>query len=186
LTASRTDSLAIASRYATAMFDLAVDAKKEATLVEEMSQLAKAMRENEALATALSNPLLSRETKGEVLAKIAAAADVLTKQSLATLSAQGRADILPYVAELLEAKLAKHRDTLVAEVTSARPLNKAMEKQIRDALEKATGKDVQLSLKENPEVLGGVSIRLGSYLLDATLSGALNNIRAQLLAPQYS
>ncbi len=74
----------------------------------------------------------------------------------------------------------------MAEVTSARALSKTIEKQIQTALEKATGKDVQMNLTENPELLGGVSIRLGSYLLDASLAGALHQIRAELLAPTHS
>lgn len=185
MSTSRTDSLAIASRYATAMFELAVDAKKETVLVQEISAVAEAAKADEAFHSALSNPLLSREAKADILTKIAARGDKLTQQSLKTLAEQGRAEILPYVAELLEQMLAKHQGAVVAEVTSARPLNKALEQQITDALKKATGKDVQLTLKEDPELLGGVSIRMGSYLLDATLAGALNNIRAQLLAPQY-
>lgn len=186
MSSNRTESLAIASRYATAMFELAVKAKKADTLVDEMNTLAAAVTGNAELAAALANPLSSRDAKGDMLAKLAAKGDKLTQQSLATLAAQGRADILPQVAELLTAKLAKHKDAVVAEVTSARPLNKTVEKQIQTALEKATGKEVQMTLKEDAAVLGGVSIRLGSYLLDATLAGALNSMRAQLLAPQYS
>lgn len=168
------------------MFELAVEAKAEATLVEEMRAIARAAETSPELQSALANPLASRATKGEILAGLAAKGHPLTRQSLATLAAQGRAEILPVVAELLEAKLARHQGAVVAEVTSARPLSKEVEKQIRAALEKATGKEVQLALTENPDVLGGVSIRLGSSLLDATLAGALSNMRAQLLAPQYS
>lgn len=186
MSSNRTESLAIASRYATAMFELAVSAKKADTLVEEFLELARAIKSSDELAAALANPLTGRDAKGALLAKLAAKGDKLTLQSLATLATQGRAELLPLVAELLEAKLAKHNGAVMAEVVSARPLNKTVEKQIQAALEKATGKDVQLTLTENPEVLGGVSIRLGSYLLDATLAGALNNMRAQLLAPQYS
>lgn len=183
---NRTESLAIASRYATAIFDLAVDAKKEEAVTAEFRVLADAVKENPELASALANPLLTRGAKGDVLAGIAKKAEKLTLQSLATLASQGRAEILPEVASLLEQKLAKKQDVVLAEVTSARSLNKTVEKQIQTALEKATGKDVQLTLTENPDVLGGVSIRLGSYLLDATLAGALHQIRAELLAPTHS
>ena len=186
MSTSRTASLAIAARYATAIFDLAVDAKKEAAVVAEFAQLADAVRGNPALADALANPLLSRAAKSELLGKLATDAEKLTGQSLDTLASQGRAEILPELADALAAKLAKHQDAVVAEVTSARPLAKPVQQQIHTALKTATGKDVQLSLREDPAVLGGVSIRVGSYLLDATLAGALSNIKRQLLAPQYS
>ncbi len=182
MSTNRTESLAIAGRYATAMFDLAVDAKKEDVLVQEINVLAGAVKGSPELATALSNPLLSRDVKGEILASLAAKGDKLTNQSLHTLAEGGRADIIPVLAELLTAKLAAHQGAVQAEVTSARPLAKDMEKQIQAALEKATGKKVRLTLNEDPAVLGGVAIRVGSYLLDATLAGALNQIRGQLLA----
>ena len=182
MSTNRTESLAIAGRYATAMFDLAVEAKKEEVLVSEFNDLAAAVKGSAELATALSNPLLSRGAKADVLAALAKKGDKLTQQSLATLASGGRAEIIPVVAELLTHKLAAHRGAVEAQVTSARPLSKDMEKQIQAALEKATGKKVQLTLAQDPEVLGGVAIRVGSYLLDATLAGALNTIRGQLLA----
>ena len=182
MTANRTKSLAIAGRYATAMFDLAVEGKKEDILVSEFNDLSAAIKGSEELATALSNPLLSRDAKGEILASLAKKGDKLTQQSLATLASGGRADLIPVVAELLAHKLAAHRGAVEALVTSARPLSKEMEKQIQSALEKATGKKVQLTLAQDPAVLGGVAIRVGSYLLDATLAGALTTIRGQLLA----
>jgi hypothetical protein len=52
----------------------------------------------------------------------------------------------------------------------------------RIELEDATGKVVHLSLKENPELLGGVAVQIGSQRLDASLSAALNHMRRELLA----
>ena len=164
------------------MFELALDAKQEAALVEEISGIAAAVETNADLAAALSNPLISRDDKAAILTKLAAKGSALTQQSLATLAAHGRATILPVLAELLQAKLAAHRNVAVAEVTSARALSAEVQAQVRAALEKATGKPVQLTLKENPELLGGLQVRLGSYLLDASLAGALSNMRADLLA----
>ena len=117
-----------------------------------------------------------------MLEALAAKADSLTKRALATIASGGRAILLPVIAELLRTELAATRGEVVAEVTSARPLAASMQKQIADALAKATGKKVQMQLKEDASLLGGVAIQIGSLRLDATLSGALNNLRGQLLA----
>jgi F-type H+-transporting ATPase subunit delta len=73
-------------------------------------------------------------------------------------------------------------DELEAIVTSARPLSAAIKKQLSESLVAATGKEVQLTLKENPAVLGGLLVELGSLRLDATLAGALTTLRSELLA----
>lgn len=179
---TRTEDIAAARRYATAIFSLAVEAGKEEKIIEEISTLAAAVSENANLHTALANPLVGRAEKSAVLEALATKADGLTKRAVATIASGGRATLLPVIAELLRAELTAARGEVVAEVTSARPLAPAMQKQIADALAKATGKKVQMQLKEDAAVIGGVAIQIGSLRLDATLAGALNNLRGQLLA----
>ena len=179
---SRTEDIAAARRYATAVFALATEASKQEKIVEELSVLAEAVAENAELRQVLANPLVGRAEKAAVLSALAAKGTDLTKRAVETIAKGGRATLLPVIAELLRAELAAQKGELVAEVTSARPLAAAMQKQIADALTKATGKKVQMQLKEDPSVLGGVAIQMGSLKLDATLSGALNNLRGQLLA----
>lgn len=179
---SKSSATAIASRYATAIFALAGEAKKAELVVDEISQLANAMQENDALRTAMKNPLIARETKGEILLALAKKAHKVTAQSLETLAKQGRADLLPQVAESLRLKLAESKNETRAIVESARPLSAAMQKQLVEALSTATGKEVQLELKENPALLGGVAIQIGSRRLDASLSAALSTMKRELLA----
>ena len=173
----------IARRYATAMFAEALKAGDEATLVEEMGVLATAIRENPPLKAALANPLSSRTAKADILTKLAREAKPLTQRALGVLAEGGRAALLPEVADLLHHQLIKHRGELVAIVTSARPLTPAVQQQVKDALKKATGKAVEMQLHEDPAVLGGLSVQLGSLKLDATLAGALTTMRAQMNAP---
>jgi len=182
VSSSHTSDIAIARRYATAMFSLAVDAGKEAALVSEIAALAAAVSANDDLHAALANPLLARSEKAAILTSLAAKADGLTIRALAEIAAGGRAALLPAIAKILEAELSAKRGELVAEITSARPLTAAMQQQLADALTKATGKNVKMQMKEDASVLGGVAVQLGSLRLDATLAGALNNLRNQLLA----
>lgn len=179
----RTSPSTIAARYATAIFALAVEAKKEAVVVEEIGTLGDAVSSHDALKTALQSPLLGREAKGELLAALAQKANKITTQSLAVLAAQGRAALLPEVGKQLRAMLAAANGEMIAQIETARPLSAAVQKQLAAALSKATGKDVKLAITEKPELLGGVAIQIGSQRLDASLSAALNTMRKNLLTP---
>lgn len=179
---SRTDAIAAARRYATAIFALAAEVGQEAVVTAELSTLAAATESHAELRAALANPLISRTEKSSVLAAMAASAAPLTQRSVAVVAGGGRAEILPAIAEVLRGMLAEKQGQLVAEITSARPLSPTIQKQLGEALAKATGKTVQMQLTEDESVLGGVAIQLGSMRLDATLAGALSTMRAELVA----
>lgn len=182
---NRTDALQISRRYGAAIFALAVEAKKESVVAAEFGVLAAAIEGSVELADALSSPLVSPAQKAAILAALIAKADPLTQRAVATIAAGGRAHVIPAIADNLKALLAEHQGEVEARITSARALNAATQKQLAASLAKATGKTVTLKLKEDANVLGGLMIELGSLRLDATLSGALNTMRARLLAPTH-
>jgi F-type H+-transporting ATPase subunit delta len=181
-----TEALPIARRYATAIFALAREAKSESATTADFGTLAAAIRGDAALADALGNPTIANEKKAAVLAALAAKADPLARRAIDSIALGGRASILPVIADQLARMLAAHQGELAATVVSARPLSAAVKQQLSKSLAAATGKEVKLELKEDASVLGGLLIELGSLRLDATLSGALNQMREQLLAPTHS
>ena len=182
---NRTDAIQISRRYATAMFDLAIEAKKEKTLVEEFSTLAAAVTGNAELAAALANPTIHHSQKAAVLEALVKKGDNVTRRAVAVIAEGGRADLIPTIAEDLAQRLSAYTNEIEATVTSARALSSATQKQLVQSLAEATGKTVKLKLKEDASVLGGLCIELGSLRLDATLAGALNTMREQLLAPTH-
>lgn len=182
MSTSRTSATAIAARYATAIFALATEAKKEDAVVAEITAVADAITQNSELAAALNNPLTARDKKSDLLRAVAKGAQKLTLDSLGVIAAEGRATVLPQIAKLLRARLADARGELVADVESARPLPASVQKDLAASLSKATGKTVKLNIIENPALLGGVAIQIGSKRLDASLSAALTTIRRELLA----
>ncbi len=179
---NRTEALQISRRYATAAFALAQQENKAAVVVEQLNHLAAAIATNKNLRDALSSPLVAHHEKAAVLAGLLKTADGLTQRTVATIAAGGRAELIPTIAGLLHDMLAAEQGEVEATITSASALAPATQKQLAASLAKATGKKVQLKLENDPAVLGGVRIELGSLRLDATLSGALSNMRAQLLA----
>ncbi|PZP86208.1 MAG: ATP synthase F1 subunit delta [Azospirillum brasilense] len=181
--ATRSSASVLANRYATAIFSLATEAKQEALIVEEFSAVARAVEAHAELSAALASPLLDRAAKAEILVAVAKKASPATQQAVRIVAEQGRADVLGRVAQALRSKLARANGEIEAVVESARPLAESVQKQLAESLSKATGKKVQLTLQENPELLGGVAVQIGSQRLDASLSAALNTMRKELLAP---
>ncbi|MES2984298.1 MAG: ATP synthase F1 subunit delta [Pseudomonadota bacterium] len=183
---SHTDAAPIARRYSTAIFALALAAKNETAVVADLSTLAAAIADNANLSDALANPTVSNTEKAAVLDGLMGKADGAARRAVATVAENGRASLLPMIAQQLRADLAAHKGEQVATVTSARALSAAVKQQLSQSLAKATGKQVQLTLVEDPAVLGGLLIQLGSLRLDATLAGALTSMREQLLAPNIN
>lgn len=183
MSTNRTDAIQISRRYATALFALATEAKKEQALVGEMAVLAGAIEGSAELRQALANPVVTNHQKINVLKALAAKGDALTLRAVEAIARGGRASLIPTIAEQLHAMLTEQQGELEATVTSARALPAATQKQLLQSLAKATGKKVKLKLEEDASVLGGLLVELGSLRLDATLAGALNHMREQLLAP---
>jgi len=186
LATNRTETLLIARRYATAIFTQAAADGTESSVVDAFSALANAVEQSLPLRSALSNPLVSRASKAAVLQDLAAKAGPLTLRALATLAEGGRAELLPLVARLLREARTAHRGELVAVVTSARPLAAATKKQLKEALVRATAKEVEMELHEDPSLLGGLRVQLGSLRLDATLAGALEQMRTHMAVPAHT
>lgn len=183
MAANSTETLAIARRYATAIFSLAAEANKAEAVVAEMGVLAAAIENNTELAQTLANPVVLVSQKTAVLAALVAKADALTQRAVNTIAEGNRASVIPQIATELRARLAAHNDEVEAIITSARALPAATQKKLGQSIAQATGKAVRLTLRQDKAVLGGVSIQVGSLKLDATLAGALNQMREQLLAP---
>ena len=177
-----TDAIHISRRYATAIFALSVEGKNEATVVEEFLVLARAIEGSPELAEALMSPMVAHGQKAQALAALIAKANAITKRAVNEVAEAGRSALIPAIATQLREELGRRQGELEATITSARALPAATQKQLSQSLATATGKKVKLTLKEDASVLGGLRIELGSLRLDATLSGALNNMRQQLLA----
>jgi F-type H+-transporting ATPase subunit delta len=182
MSASRTERLQIASRYAEAVFVLAEAAGKEEAVVAALVGMNQALAGNGDAMRALANPLFTRTAKAEFFTSLLVNAEALAQAAAGMIARQGRAELLPEISELLAKKLAEKKSEVTAEVTSARALGAAEQQAVAAAIAAATGKKVQLKLTEDASAIGGIKIRLGSHLVDGTVKTALEQMRRQLLA----
>lgn len=173
----------VGGRYAQALFELA-DAQGRLPAVEaDLKGLEEARADSADFARLLASPLIDARDKGRGLSAVVAAAgvDALTARFLGVLAANGRASSLPAVAKAFFALAAKRRGAVAAEVTTAAPLGAAQREGLAAALRQALGRDPEMTVRVDPSLLGGLKVRVGSRLYDASLKTRLDQLKTALV-----
>jgi F-type H+-transporting ATPase subunit delta len=172
----------LGGRYAQALFDLASEQKAQAAVEADLKSLKAALAESRDLKILIGSPAFSAEDKGKGLAAIADRAkfNPTTKKFLGLLAANGRAVALPAVIAGFEDLAAKARGAVSAEVTTALPLSAAQAKGVAAALRQALGKDPEITTRVDPAILGGIRVKVGSRLFDASLRSKLDSLKFAL------
>jgi F-type H+-transporting ATPase subunit delta len=172
----------VGARYAQALFELAKGQGDLAAVEADLKSL-KAMRAESAdLRTLIGSPTFDSEQKGKGLAAIAEAAKFgpTTRKFLGLLAANRRASALPAVITAFERLAAEERGAVSADVVTAMPLSAAQAKALAAALRTALGKDPEIETRVDPAILGGIKVRVGSRLYDASLKSRLDSLKFAL------
>lgn len=180
---STTVSLEIADPYAQALMSIAQDQNLEDRFGEDAQSLLSLLTESAELRQFLENPLMSEATKKGVLDQIAGDLNPVFANFLKLLVDKGRISFLIPILKRYRELLRQLRKTVLAEVTAAVELSDSQKDQIRQKVATMTGaQQVDLEVKQEPELLGGVIIKVGSQVVDASLRGQLRRLSMQLNA----
>ena len=128
------------------------------------------------------SPVISADDQGKGLVAVATKAkfEKTTANFLGLLAQNGRAKDLPAVIAGFEARYAKHAGIVAAEVVSAQPLDAKQLAAIKTALNKSLGKAPELTARVDPSILGGLKVKVGSKLFDASLKTKLDQMKFAL------
>jgi F-type H+-transporting ATPase subunit delta len=172
----------VGGRYAQALFDLATDQKQVAAVEADLKSLKQALAESKDLRVLIGSPAFDAADKGKGLDAIAAKAkfNLTTRKFLGLLAANGRTSSLASVITGYEDLSAKARGAVSAQVTTAVPLSAAQSKGVAAALRQALGKDPEIETRVDPAILGGIKVRVGSRLFDASLRSKLDSLKFAL------
>ncbi len=168
----------LAGRYATALFGLARDEKQIDSVAESLESLTQALAESADLKRLVSSPLVSRAEAGKVIVALTPtlSIDPLTARFLGVLAQNGRLAELPKVIALIRALSAAHRGETSAEVTTAYPLDDDQRAALAAQLKTRAKRDVSIDAHVDPSILGGIIVRLGSQMIDASIRTRLNTL----------
>jgi F-type H+-transporting ATPase subunit delta len=175
---------AAASRYARALFDVArAEGLDVAALARELSGFAALVASHDALQRALVNPAIPAGRKRAVIQELAGRlplAPVLARLLL-LLAERDRLILLPDLVRAYESRLMDHQQVVRAEVTTAIPLPSDRVAALQQGLAAATGRQVQLDVRVDPEIVGGAVARIGSTVYDGSVVMQLERLKQRLV-----
>jgi F-type H+-transporting ATPase subunit delta len=175
---------AVSSRYARALADVITSAKLDATkAVEQLGSVVSAFEASRELREVWESPAIPVEQKRKVLDAIVAKVGVTDRpirNFVAVLIDQDRISLLPEIAKQLDTELNSRLGRVDAEITSARELGEEQRKSLIAEISRLTGKVVLPRYATDSELLGGVTVRVGSTIYDGSVRGQLQRIRQQL------
>ena len=180
--ASSVHASGLAGRYAVALFELAQERGELDVVAGDLHSLREMLGESADLRRLIRSPVLSREEQARALAALGERAGFapLTQQFLGLLAHKRRLFALPEVIEAYNAMLAEHRGEVGAEVVSAVALSPEQLDSVRQQLAAAVGQAVKLSTAVDPSLLGGLIVRVGSRMIDASIRTKLHQLELAL------
>lgn len=169
----------LAERYAKALFELADERKALDELANDLRVLRGLIDESADFRRLIRSPVLSRIEQGKAVAALAerAGLSALTRNFLGVAARNRRLFVLPGVIAAYLKELAARRGEVTAEVTAARPLTPAQTEAVNEQLRKAVRGKVALDLRIDPGLIGGLVVKVGSRMVDASLKSKLARLR---------
>ncbi|PSQ55677.1 MAG: F0F1 ATP synthase subunit delta [Bacteroidetes bacterium QH_10_64_37] len=171
----------VTRRYATALYEEADAAGGLAAVDDDVLMLRNNIESNRELSRFFESPVIPQEKKESILQELLEErVETLTLQFLRLLVQKDRETLTKAILDQYQSLRDEQRGIVDAEVTVAQPLNDEDRTALVEALEEKTGKDVRLHLEENPDLIGGLVIRIGDRVFDGSVRSQLNALRDQL------
>ena len=168
----------LAGRYASALFDLARDERQIETVAKSLETISQALLDSREFAELVASPVVSREQADKAFSALipGLGLDPITGRFLGVLARNGRKRELPAVIGMFRRLAAENRGETTAEILTARPLNDDQLVQLRAQLRSRAGRDVNIDATVDPNILGGIIVKLGSQQIDASVRTKLNRL----------
>ena len=170
----------IAEVYARALFEVATERDKLDVVREELGQFADALADSRELQTFFFSPYFSTEEKKDGLHKAVSDADEEVENFLELLLEKHRMPVVFRIRREYDRLWEEANKLLPVQITSAIELDPSIAERIGEEIGRQTGRTVQLSSTVAPDVIGGIVVRVGNSILDASIRTRLENLRKQV------
>ena len=169
----------VAGRYATALFELARDEKSVDSVKADLDSFDALIAESADLARLVRSPVFTADAQLRALSAVLDKAGIggTTAKLLKVLTANRRLFTVRDVIRGFRTLVARFKGEATAEVTVAEQLSEAHLEALKGALKTVTGKDVDLKVKIDPAIIGGLVVKVGSRMVDSSLRTKLNSIK---------
>ncbi len=168
----------LGGRYATALFQLARDGGSLDAVAGSMAKLNQALADSADFAELTRSPLIGRDasTRAALATADSLGLDPLSKNFLGLLAKNRRLGALPAIIRGFNMLAAAHRGETTAEIVSAHTLSGEQTEALKAKLKTMLGRDVTVDLKVDPEILGGLVVRVGSRMIDSSIRTKLDTL----------
>ena len=172
----------MAGRYAAALLEIAKDEKQLAQVETDVKAFQRMLDESEDLRRLVRSPVISAEAQARALGAILDRAGIkgLTANFLKLIARNRRLFAVGDMLKTFRAMLARERGEVSADVASAHALTPDQLAALKDALRAQIGKDVQVNTRVDPNLLGGLVVKVGSRMIDSSLRTKLNNLKVAM------
>jgi F-type H+-transporting ATPase subunit delta len=172
----------VAGRYATALFELALEDKILDQVRADLDRFDALVAGSDDLRRLVRSPVFTADEQVKALTPILDKAGIggIAGKFIKLVASNRRLFALPQIIRAFRALVAKHKGEVAASVTVAEPLSDTHLKSLKDALNAVTGKDVDLQVNVDPAIIGGLVVKLGSRMVDSSLRTKLNSIKTAM------
>jgi F-type H+-transporting ATPase subunit delta len=169
----------MAGRYATALFELALEASAIDSILADLRRFEALLAESADFTRLVRSPVFTAEVQLKALAAVIHKAEIggLAAQFLKVVASNRRLFAVREIIKAYAALVARHKGEVTAYVTVAEALSDAHQGEIRNALNAVTGKNVRVDVKVDPSIIGGLVVKLGSRMVDSSLRTKLNGLK---------
>jgi F-type H+-transporting ATPase subunit delta len=171
----------IAEVYARALFEVATEHDKLDVVRDELGEFADALAESRELQTFFFSPYFSTEEKKEGLHKAVSGADESVANFLELLLENHRMPVVFRVRRDFDRLWEEENKLLPVQITSAVELDPSVADRIGEEIGRQTGRTVELTSTVDPDVIGGIVLRVGNSILDASIRNRLETLRKQVV-----
>jgi len=171
----------IAVVYARSLFEVAREQGKLDVVREQLGAFSDALSENRDLQVFFFSPYFATKEKQDGLERVVSDADPVILNFLKLLIEKHRMPVLFRIRSNYDALWEEENKLLPVHITSAVELDKAIVEQLGDRISEQTDRKVELSANVDPEILGGIVVRVGNSVLDASVRNRLEQLRKQVV-----
>jgi F-type H+-transporting ATPase subunit delta len=170
----------MAGRYATALFELALEEKSLDAVKAELDRFEALVAESLDLQRLIRSPAFTADEQKRALSAVLDRAEIggLAGNLLKVVASNRRLFAVGDIIRGFRAMVARHKGEVTAQVMLAEAPSEPHLAAIKDALRAVTGKDVQVDVKVDPTIIGGLIVKLGSRMVDSSLRTKLNALKA--------
>jgi F-type H+-transporting ATPase subunit delta len=167
----------IADVYGRSLFDVASEHDKTDVIREQLGEFADALQDNRDLAIFFFSPYFSTPEKKDGLKAAVEDADVTLVNFLELLIEKHRMPAIFRIRRVYDALWEKANHVLPVQIATAIELDEGVARKLGDRIAETTGQKIELTASVDPDILGGIVLRVGNSILDASIRNRLDNLR---------